>query len=83
MGIYAICLFFGCQIWLTKSAQGKKIQEVPFWWMFLFGILGVAAAILLSRQFPWGPFLTITATIVCSSLLLTRFTAFYEEMRMR
>ena len=28
MGIYAICLFFGCQIWLTKSAQGKKIQEV-------------------------------------------------------
>ena len=52
MGIYAICLFFGCQIWLTKSAQGKKIQEVPFWRMLLFGILGVAAAILLSRQFP-------------------------------
>ncbi|MFT0129976.1 hypothetical protein ACMHYK_01135 [Candidatus Enterenecus avicola] len=49
----------------------------------MFGILGVAAAILLSRQFPWGPFLTMTATIVCSSLLLTRFTAFYEEMRMR
>lgn len=79
MGIYAICLFFGCQIWLTKSAQGKKIQELPFWRMLLFGILGVAAAILLSRQFPWGPFLTMTATIVCSSLLLTRFLLFMKK----
>ncbi|WP_232845326.1 MULTISPECIES: hypothetical protein [Enterococcus] len=68
---------------VNKISTREKIQEVPFWRMLLFGILGVAAAILLSRQFPWGPFLTITATIVCSSLLLTRFTAFYEEMRMR
>ncbi|WP_270274005.1 hypothetical protein [Enterococcus casseliflavus] len=68
---------------VNKISTREKIQEVPFWRMLLFGILGVAAAILLSRQFPWGPFLTMTATIVCSSLLLTRFTAFYEEMRMR
>ena len=55
MGIYAICLFLVVNL-VNKISTREKIQEVPFWRMLLFGILGVAAAILLSRQFPWGPF---------------------------
>lgn len=41
MGIYAICLFFGCQIWLTKSAQGKKFKKCRFGECFCLGFLAL------------------------------------------
>ncbi|OTN76014.1 hypothetical protein A5886_001090 [Enterococcus sp. 8G7_MSG3316] len=82
MVIYAMVLFFACQIWSTKSAFAKKMQQLSFWRITLGMIVVITMVIVLSINLPFAPWLIITVTILCSSLLLTRFTTFYEEMRL-
>lgn len=82
MVIYAMVLFFGCQIWSAKSSFAKKIQHLSFWKIILLVIGLIAAVIFLSRGFPYASFLICTTTIVCSSLLFTRIMTFYEELRL-
>lgn len=78
--IYALVLFLGSQIYLIKGNIPEKYKNIKLRYFLLMAVGIILLAAVIGQAIGLGSFFVVTATVLCSSMIMYRFQQKYDEM---